>query len=61
MTSEQFRKWQQLARLNNLEAADALGVHRNAITRYRSKGTDKTTALACRAILNNLQPWPDSV
>ncbi len=58
MTAEDFQRWMAHRRYNNLQAAAALGVSRNSITRYLREGADRTVALACSADAMNLQPWP---
>jgi hypothetical protein len=58
MTAEDFAAWMEHRGYNNLQAAAALGVGRNSITRYLRIGADKTVALACSADAMNLKPWP---
>ena len=65
MTPKAFTQWLADMRsaglaMTDRQAAKLLGVHYNAITRYRQKGADQRTALACRALLHRMEPYgPD--
>ena len=58
MTADEFKGWMAHRGYNMLQAADALGISRNTVTRYLAQGTDKTIALACSADAMGLKPWP---
>ena len=62
MTAEDFNAW--LAGMfrggliqSELGAANLLGVTKNTLTKYKREGTDRKTALACRALYHKMDPW----
>ncbi|MCO5144553.1 MAG: hypothetical protein M9895_00090 [Aquamicrobium sp.] len=60
MTADEFRRWQDAIGFSASEAAAALCVHANTISRYREKGGSYILSLACRAIYHRLhQISPD--
>ena len=62
MTRENFINWLAemksagLAR-SDKACADLLGVSANSVVAMKSRGTDRRTALACRALLYRLEPY----
>lgn len=62
MTPAQFAEWLAemksagLAR-SDKACADLLGVSANSVVAMKSRGTDRRTALACRALLHRLDPY----
>lgn len=42
---------------SDAEAARMLGKSADMIVRYKKQGTDRTVALACRALLHRLEPY----
>ncbi len=62
MTAEAFRRWlkemktEGLAR-SDAECAELLGRHANSVLRMKQNGTDLATALACRALLDKIEPY----
>lgn len=62
MTAAAFRVWLSemkeagLAR-SDAECARLLGISANAVVAMKTKGADKRTALACRALLHRLEPF----
>lgn len=64
MTAEQFSAWLDemkevgLAR-SDAECARRLGLSSNSVLAMKQRGTDRRTALACRALLHRLEPYPD--
>lgn len=63
MTADQFRQWladMKSAGLvrSDADAARALGLSANSIVLIKKNGTDRRTALACRALLHRLEPYP---
>jgi hypothetical protein len=59
MPPEAFCRWLSTMKITGAAAARLLGVSPNAITRYKRKGTDTATALACAALYHRLEPWGD--
>lgn len=62
MTADEFKAWlseMKAAKLirSDADAARALGTHANTILRYKDKGADQQTALACRALFHRMKPW----
>lgn len=62
MTPEAFHQW--LAEMKNArlaksdaECARLLGKSDDTVVSYKRKGTDRTVALACRALLHRLEPY----
>ena len=37
--------------------ADLLGISANSVVAMKARGTDRRTALACRALLHRLEPY----
>lgn len=62
MTAEQFANWLAemkaagLAR-SDKACADLLGISANSVLAMKERGTDRRTALACRALLHRLEPY----
>lgn len=62
MTPEAFINWLASMKEAGLARSDAaaarlLGISANAVVAMKRKGTDRRTALACRALLHRLEPW----
>lgn len=61
MTARQFEAWLSTTGMSGVEAAQALGVHPNSITRFRQRGGPHTLRLACLALYHRLDgsslPW----
>lgn len=60
MTKEELFQWRlTMGYRNQNEAAEALGIHRNALNRMEKGHTriEKRTALACTALYHRLKPW----
>lgn len=62
MTPQMFLKWLADMKVAGLAKSDAdcaklLGVSANAVVGIKSKGTDRRTALACRALLHRMEPY----
>ena len=62
MTAEQFQEWlQSMFQSNkartNIEVSILLGRKPNQISIYKRKGTNRTVALACAALLNDIKPY----
>jgi len=62
MTPEQFTAWLDEMKSAGLARSDAecarmLGKTDDTIISYKKKGTDKTVALACRALLHRFGPY----
>lgn len=58
----QFRNWLKAMREAGLATSDAecgrlLGKSADTIVRMKQNGADRTTALACRALLHRLEPY----
>ncbi len=64
MSPELFQRWLLEMRIAGLANSDAdcghlLGISANAIVNLKKRGSDKRTALACRALLDGLKPYGD--
>lgn len=63
MTADQFAKWlsEMKARFTDIKSdadcARLLGKSDDTVVSYKKKGTDRTVALACRALLHRLEPY----
>ena len=62
MTPEAFCAWLDAVKASGLARSDAgagrlLGISANSVLDMKKRGTDRRTALACRAIMWNLAPW----
>lgn len=62
MTPDQFEQWLDDMRFAKLARSDAacarlLGIHANSIILFKRNGTDRRTALACRALLHRMKPY----
>lgn len=62
MTPDHFNEWLAemksagLAR-SDVDCAKLLGKSDDTVVAYKRKGTDRTVALACRALLHRLEPY----
>ena len=69
MTGPQFRRWLAVLRSryphrypSNAAVGVALGRNASAIGRYTRTGVPlKTTALACTALIDGMEPYPSSI
>lgn len=62
MTPDDFCQWLAEMETAGLAQSDAacyrlLGVSKNTLLAYKARGTDRSTALACRALLHRLDPY----
>ena len=62
MTADQFIKWLVAMRMKGIAKSDAecarlLGISANGLVGIKKNGTDQRTALACRALLEGLEPY----
>lgn len=62
MTADQFTKWLAEMKSAGLARSDAecgrlLGKSADTIVRMKNNGADRTTALACRALLHRMEPY----
>lgn len=62
MTPEQFVAWLAEMKSAGLARSDAecarlLGKSDDTVVTYKKRGTDRTVALACRALLHRLEPY----
>lgn len=62
MTPSAFLSWLAAMKAASLARSDAaaarlLGVSANAVVAMKQRGTDRRTALACRALLHQLEPY----
>lgn len=62
MTAAQFTAWLAEMKSAGLAKSDAecgrlLGKSDDTVVSYKRKGTDRTVALACRALLHRLEPY----
>lgn len=62
MTADQFTKWLADMKSAGLSRSDAecgrlLGKSSDTIVRMKNSGADRTTALACRALLHRMEPY----
>lgn len=64
MTPTAFIEWLAAMKAAGLARSDAaagrlLGVSANTVVKFKRDGADRRTALACRALLHRMEPWPD--
>lgn len=64
MTPDAFNDWLDEMKLIGFARSDAacarlLGVSANTVVAMKRDGADQRTALACRALLHRLKPYPD--
>jgi len=62
MSPAAFTQWLAAMKAAGLARSDAecgrlLGVSANSIVAMKQRGTDRRTALACRALFHRLEPW----
>ena len=62
MSPEAFISWLAAMKAAGLARSDAaasrlLGISANSVVEMKKRGTDRRTALACRALLHRLEPW----
>ena len=62
MTADDFLAWLAAMKAAGLARSDAacarlLDVSHNTVLAMKAKGADRRTALACRALLDGLQPY----
>lgn len=57
MTAEDFNDWLARTGLSAAQAAEALGVSKSSVLKYRQEGGPPIVALACSAIFQKLKPW----
>lgn len=62
MSCTAFTEWLAAMKAAGLARSDAdcgrlLGVSANSIVAMKQRGTDRRTALACRALFHRLEPW----
>ncbi|MAZ17906.1 MAG: hypothetical protein CL535_16450 [Ahrensia sp.] len=62
MTPTAFLEWLAAMRAAGLarsdkDCAELLGVTPTGLLRMKKKGTTRQTALACRALYHNMEPW----
>jgi hypothetical protein len=62
MTPESFCSWLAAMKAAGLARSDAaaarlLGLSANAVCLIKRNGTDRRTALACRALLHRMEPY----
>lgn len=62
ISGDQFIKWLSDMKAADLARSDAecgrmLGKTDDTIVRMKKLGTDRTTALACRALLHRMEPY----
>ena len=62
LSAEGFRAWLTAMQAppynaSNAECGRLLGVSANSIVAMKQRGTDRRTALACRALFHRLEPW----
>ncbi|UXU73689.1 MULTISPECIES: hypothetical protein [unclassified Paracoccus (in: a-proteobacteria)] len=57
MTADDFNDWLDRTGLSGLQAAEALGIAKNSVVKYRREGAPRHIALACTAIYHNLGAW----
>lgn len=63
ITGEQFTAWLAEMKAAKLADSDAqcgrlLGLSTDSMWKMKTKGCDRRTALACRALLHRLAPYP---
>jgi hypothetical protein len=61
MTPDQFRQWLLEMKISGTTAARLLEVTANSISNYKRIGSDKRTALACAALLDELKPYGEEM
>jgi hypothetical protein len=61
MTKEELRKWQMFMGFTDEKAFNALGMSSTGYKKmlYGQSKIDLRTALACAAIYEGLEPWPE--
>ena len=64
MTPEAFQAWLKSMKASGRARSDAecgrlLGITSTSVVSLKSKGADRRTALACRALSQGLEPWDD--
>lgn len=62
MSPEAFNRWLDEMKEAGLARSDAecsrlLGKSDDTVVAYKRKGTDRTVALACRALLHRMEPY----
>lgn len=62
MTAEEFNQWLAEMKTAGLSRSDAecgrlLGISANSVVTMKKTGADRRTALACRALLDRLEPY----
>jgi len=62
MTADQFKAWLAEMKSAGLARSDAecarlLGRSDETMLKYKREGTDRTVALACRALLHRMKPY----
>lgn len=62
MTGAEFTNWLAEMKSAGLAKSDAdcgrrLGISANSVVAMKERGTDRRTALACRALLHRLEPY----
>jgi hypothetical protein len=62
MTPAAFNRWLAEMKLAGIAKSDAacarlLGVSPNTVVAWKQEGTDLRTALACRALLEGMEPY----
>lgn len=62
MTPAAFNRWLAAMKAAGLARSDAecarlLGRTPRHLLAYKARGTDRMTALACRALLHRMEPW----
>lgn len=59
MTAYHFNRWLAKMGFSDMQAAEALGAHRNSIRAWRRDGAPNYVAIACTAIdrPRPLKPW----
>lgn len=65
MTAEAFNHWLAEMKSAGLARSDAecarlLGISANAVLSMKKNGTDRRTALACRALLHLMKPYGEA-
>lgn len=62
MTASSFKSWLAAMKAAGLARSDAaaarlLGVSANSVVKMKARGADLRTALACRALIEQMEPW----
>lgn len=60
MNAQDFVDWLAFEKLNDVKAAEKLGVSRNSIAKYKVEGAPLTIELACNAVTYRLPSWKHS-